>query len=388
MKNLRPVSSLGHNTAMTANNNPQKTELVITTQTFIKTVLLIIVTIMLLNVLRLTAHAILIVFISFFLALALNAPVAFIARHMPGRVRGNRALATSLAFLIVVLLLGAFIASLVPPLVRQTQSLVDATPKLVDDIRYQQGSVGELIRHYHLEGQINTISSQLADRLKNGAGTAFTTVKGVGTSVFTVLTVLVMTFMMLAEGSKRIRFFIELVPAKRQDLVRRTTADMYKVIKGYVNGQVLLAALAALLISPVLFIFDISYPVGLIVIIFICGLIPMVGHTIGAIIVTTVALFTSPSAALIILLYYILYQQIENYLVQPHIQANTTDMSPLLVFISLIIGVSFGGILGGLVAIPIAGCLRVALLEYLRTQNLSNAPTVKAEISAATGKTK
>ena len=97
----------------------------------------------------------------------------------------------------------------------------------------------------------------------------------------------------------------------------------------------------------------------------------MIGHTIGAIIVTLVALTESPLAALIILSYYIFYQQVENYAVQPRIQANTTDMSPLLVFIAVVIGVSFSGIIGGLVAIPVAGCLRVALLYWLeRTDRL------------------
>jgi predicted PurR-regulated permease PerM len=108
----------------------------------------------------------------------------------------------------------------------------------------------------------------------------------------------------------------------------------------------------------------------LMVIVFICGLIPMVGHTIGAIIVTLVALFTSPWAAVIIMGYYFLYQQIENYLIQPRVQANSTNMPPLLVFISVIIGVNFGGIFGGLVAIPIAGCLRIAAMDYLRTKKI------------------
>lgn len=366
----------------------QKTELVITTQTFVKTVLLIVGTILLLGILRLSAHALLIIFSAFFLALALNAPVSFIARHIPGRARGNRAWATSIGFLIVVILLGGFIASFVPPLVRQTQNLVDAAPGLVEDVRNQEGSVGEIIRKYHLEDQINTLSSQLSSRLKNGAGAAFDTVQGVGTSVFTLLTVLALTFMMLVEGPRRLKFFEELVPSKHKAVVHRSALDMYKVIKGYVNGQVLLAAIAALLITPMLFILDISYPVGLMVVVFICGLIPMVGHTIGAILVTLVALFTSPMSALIILLYYILYQQIENYLVQPRIQANSTDMSPLLVFASVVVGVTLGGIFGGLVAIPVAGCLRVALLEYLRSKNLVDSPTVKAEINSAIGTTK
>ena len=111
------------------------------------------------------------------------------------------------------------------------------------------------------------------------------------------------------------------------------------------------------------------------------GLIPLVGHTIGAIIVTIVALFESPWSALLILAYYILYQQIENYIIQPRVQANSTNMSPLLVFSAVIVGVSFGGLLGGLVAIPVAGCIRIALLDYLRSKRIIEPATVKAALS-------
>lgn len=369
-------------------NDYPKTELVISTQTFIKTALLVIATILILGLLSLASHALVILFVSFFLALALNAPVAFLARHMPGKARGNRAWGTTIAFLIVVVLIGAFIASFVPVLTRQTQNLIDAAPGLIDDVRNQRGSVGEFVRHYNLQGQANEISSELVDRLKGSSGAAVSTITKAGGSIFTVLTVLALTFMMLVEGPRRIKFFHELVPHRNKLFVSNVTRDMYRVVKGYVNGQVLLAALAALLITPIFFILDISYPVGLMVIVFICGLIPMVGHTIGAIIVSIVALFTSPTAALIVLAYYIGYQQIENYLIQPRIQANSTDMSPLLVFASVVVGVSISGILGGLVAIPIAGCLRVAILEYLKTKNMTGAPTVTAEINLATGKTK
>lgn len=368
-----------------AQRNPEipKTELVITAPTFFKTLALILGTVLILAILQQTAHALVIIFTAFFLALALNAPVSFLARHIPGKRRGNRAWATTLAFLIVVLLLGGFIASIVPPLVRQTHNLINAAPHLLDDVRNQHGAVGDLVRKYNLEHEINQLSSQLSDRLQNGGGAAVSTVKSIGSSAFTVLTVLALTFMMLVEGPRRLEFFHELVPQKRKVTVRRIADNMYRVVKGYVNGQVTLAAIAAVLITPALFILGVDYPIGLMVVVFICGLIPMIGHTIGAIICTLVALFTSPTAAIIVLAYYILYQQVENYLIQPRVQANSTDMSPLLVFASVVVGVSFSGLLGGLVAIPVAGCIRIAVLEYLRSKELIAAPVVQEEIRDA-----
>lgn len=362
----------------------QEVSLTISTQSYVRLALMIIATIVLITGVRKASHSLILVFSAFFFALALNAPVNYMSKRLPGRLRGNRTLATSLSFLIIVLLLGGFLASIVPPLVRQTESFVKAAPRLVTDVRDQNGEIGQLVRRYHLEDQVDTFSKQLSQRTKNIGGAAFSTVQKIGSSIFSLLTILVLTFMMLVEGPRWLNFAREIVPARREELFNRLAMDMYRVIKGFINGQVTLAALAAVLILPALLVLHVSYPVALMVIVFICGLIPMVGHTIGAIIVTAVALGHSVSSALFILAYYLLYQQMENYLLQPRIQANSTNMSPLLIFLSVVIGVSFGGLFGGLFAIPIAGCLRIIVLEYLRSRRIINS----AEFEEATTETK
>ena len=136
----------------------------------------------------------------------------------------------------------------------------------------------------------------------------------------------VLTFMMLVEGPKWVGFYRDLIPDKHHRVADSVAEDMYRVIKGFFNGQVLLAGIAAILIIPAVLTLHISYPAALFVIIFICGLIPLFGHTIGAIIITSVALFNSTTAAIIILAYYIIYQQLETYILQPKIQANSTNM--------------------------------------------------------------
>jgi predicted PurR-regulated permease PerM len=356
------------------NRDVPEVALTISLDTFARVALFIIATIILLAALHRAAHALLLIFTAFFLALALNTPVVALARRLPGKRRGSRAIATSLCLLIFIAASVGFIASFAPPLVNQTQNFVSTAPQLVRDFRDQKSETGKLIRKHHLENQVNDLSGQLSVRLKHIGGSAFSTAQRIGTSVFSLLTILVLTFMMLVEGPRWIRFFKEIVPDHHHGLSDRLMKDMHAVVKGYVNGQVLLAAIAALLMLPGLLLLHISYPAALVVVVFVCGLIPMVGHTIGAIIVTTVALFHSTSAAIAIFAYYLLYQQIENYLIQPRIQANTTNMSPLLVFSSLVIGVSFGGLFGGLVAIPVAGCLRIAILEYLRSRGIIGTP--------------
>ena len=351
-------------------NGREEVAVTVSTETFIRLALLTVGTVVLLVAVHKAAHALLLIFIAFFFALALNAPVAWVAKLIPGKKKGSRAIATSVCVFVALLLVAGFIASISPPLVRQTNNFIKAAPDIVSDFRSQDSETGRLIRRYHLQKQVDTFSEQLSDRIKNSGGTAFSTAQRIGTSAFSLLTIIVLTFMMLVEGPRWITFGRKLIPDKHDDATERITSDMYKVIQGFVNGQVILAALAAILIMPAILILNISYPIALMVIVFVCGLIPMVGHTIGAIIVTTVALFESTSAAIIILAYYILYQQLENILIQPRIQANSTNMSPLLVFAAVVIGISFGGLVGGLLAIPLAGCIRIVLLDYLRSQNI------------------
>lgn len=368
-------------------DTPTEIEVTFSTETILKVLFWIIVAVFFMTAVRQARHALILIFTAFFLSLALNAPVHWLARHLPGRLRGKRSAATAISFLLVVIVLAAFIASIVPPLIKQSETFINAAPHLIQDVRQGNGPIGHIITQYHLENQVDTFSNQLGDRLKGIGGAALSSLGKIGSSIFSILTILVLTFMMIVEGPRIMDFFKELIPDRKRKNAERLSLEMYGVIKGYINGQVLLAALAAFLISPALFILQVPYALALVVVIFICGLIPMVGHTIGAIIVTLVALAQSPLAAVIILCYYILYQQIENYLIQPRIQANSTNMSPLLVFLSVVIGVSFGGLFGGLFAIPIAGCIRIITLDYLKNHEyIEDKPVVEDEVTKAGAK--
>lgn len=349
--------------------NTKEVEVSVSNRTIIRLILSVIAAIVIVAAARKASHALMLIFIAFFLAVGFNAPVSWLARHLPHK-KNSRTLATSISFVIIVLIFAGFVASIAPPLISQTRNFLNAAPGLVDDARNQDSGLGRFIRRYKLEDQVDKLSDQLSGRLGNLGGTFLNTVQKVGSSLFTLLTVLVLTFMMVIEGPRWLKFMRRLVPPDNRERVDTMAYDMYRVIRGYINGQLFLAALAAVFIFVPLLILNVDYPVALMVVVFVCGLIPLVGHTIGAVLVSTAALFTSPWAALIILIYYITYQQIENYVLQPKIQANATNMSPLLVFSAVIVGVSLNGLVGGLLAIPIAGCLRVIVLYYINQRNL------------------
>ncbi len=360
------------------NQKHQTVEIMISNRTVIRVMIMVVLTIIGLAALNKVSHALILIFTAFFLSIALNAPVHWIAEHLPGKRRGSRTLATSISFLIVVIVLSGFIALVVPPAARQVASFVKAVPGLVNDLQDQDSALGKFIRDNNLEDATKNVSDEISHTVKNSGSTAVTTVSTVGSGIVSVLTVLVLTFMMLVEGPRWISYGKRLLPRDKKERVTYLAQDMYKVVRGYVNGQVTLAFVAAVMILPAMLILHVPYAGALAAIVFICGLVPMIGHYIGATIVTLVALIESPVAAIGILAYYILYQQIENYVVQPRIQASATNMSPLLVFASVIIGINLAGILGGLVAIPVAGCLRVFFIDYLQLKGKVDATEAKA----------
>lgn len=351
-------------------NKQNSLELTVANRTVIRVLVLTIVSLILFSALQKATHALTLLFISLFLAVALNQPVKAIANRLPGKRRGSRTTAVGLSFLIVVIFITGFIVSIVPPLVKQTSNFIEAAPDIVQKVRSEDSSLGRFVRKYNLEDQVQKVSNELSDRLGNVGSTAVGGLSRISSSIFSTLTILVLTYMMLIEAPAWGHYAKRLIPDSKESHYNKNLKAMYKVVTGFVNGQVTLAALAAVLMLIPLFAFGVVYPIALMVIVFICGLIPMVGHTIGAAIVSTVALFTSPVSAIGVLVYYVIYQQIENYVIQPKIQSNSTNMSPLTVFSSVIIGVSFNGLLGGLVAIPVAGCIKVLLIDYLETREL------------------
>ncbi|MBP9852972.1 MAG: hypothetical protein QG629_713 [Patescibacteria group bacterium] len=351
-------------------------EVSVSTHSIVRFIAIVLGAVLLVRAVQQASHVLTLIGVAFFLALALNAPVRWLTRKLPGKKQSRRNLATALSIGLIVALLIGFLLTIVPPLTKQTINFIQAVPSLVDDTRNGSGPIGEFVSRYNLEDQVDKLSGQLSSRVGNIGTSALSTVSRIGSSLISLLTVLVLTVMMLIEAPAWRKVLEDMVPTKQQVHYQKLGREMNKVVQGYVNGQVLLAGMAAIFLLPVFIATGVSYPVALMVVVFICGLIPMVGHTIGALICTLVALFHSFTAAIIVMGVYILYQQVENYAVQPKIQSNSTNMSPLLVFVAVLLGGSFGGLLGALVAIPVAGCIRILLLDYFERRNILSRSTV------------
>jgi len=344
------------------------TTISISTETIVKAIVITVVALLVLHFVGNVAHQLTLIGVAAFLALALNPAVTWLTNKLPSR---SRPLATGVAYLVVLAILATFLALVVPPLVRQTSDFVHDIPSTVEDLKTQDSAVGRTVRRYNLDDQIDNISHDFSNRFgSNISGPLFSTASRVGGTLVSIITVLVLTFMMLVEGPVWFDRFLSLQPGDKRRHRKEIAHRMYRVVTGYVNGQVIIAAIAAtfalvsLLIAST--IFDVSInTVAMAGIIFFFGLIPMFGNILGATIVILFCLFSSLPLAAVMAVYFLIYQQIENVTLQPYIQARSNQLTPLTVFVAALLGVGLGGILGALAAIPIAGCIKILLEDYL-----------------------
>lgn len=331
--------------------------------------------------------SLLLIFVAFILAVALNKPVSSLADRLPGE---GRVAATGIAYMVVLIFVGIFVYIAVPPTIEQTGRFIDYLPQQVEDLTSNRGALSDVINQYGLQSQIQQIAVSAKEQsasLAQGVGSSIVVgVSSILNGAFTLITVLVLTFLMLIEGPKWQQKFWNLYTS--DEMLERhqvMSEQMYKVVSGYVNGQVAVASIAAtlglvvLLALTLFFGLPLTIIIPLAVVIFVTDMIPMIGALIGALIVMLVLVLNVPIAALVFLLYYLVYQQIENNLIQPVIQAKSVSLSALTIFVALIIGIALLGIAGGILAIPVAGCIRVVILDYIEhREHKAKARTAKS----------
>jgi len=302
------------------------------------------------------------IIISIFLAAGLNPAVMFFQN------RGlNRGASVGAVMASVLLFVAAFIAIAVPPLIDQGNQLLDNAPALIKDLN-NNAFINDLNNKY---GVIDSLQTKIDSLIKDGqfAITAFGGVIGVGKAVVSglvsTITILVLTLYFLASLPQVINIGLRFVPATRRDRVSKLTNAIVGRIGSFVGGQAIIAALAATFILIMGLIVGMPYPGPLAMVVLICGFIPLVGHFIGMSIVTVVSLTDSLTTAAIALGAYILYVQIENYVITPRIMRKSLAIPGLVTIIAALLGASLLGLVGGLLAVPIAAAVLLILDEVV-----------------------
>lgn len=335
--------------------------------------------------------ALLIIGISAFLAIALSPPVNHLVKVVPGK---SRVLSTAISYFVVMLILGLIVFLVIPPVVEQTAKFLQNVPNLVDTATHQSSGVTKFIKHYNLQPEVD----QMLNSIKNGAagfatGLGSFLIESIG-SVLSMITafilVLVLTFLMLVEGPEWLARLWGLYQNKtRMKHHRKLLGQMYNIVTNYVTGQLAVSAIAGTVAGLAVFMLsafldvptNLSIPAAAIV--FVASLIPLFGAMIGALIVSVVLALKSITAAIIFLVFFILYQQVEANYIHPRIQSKRVDLSMLAVIVAVTVGIYLFGIAGAIVSIPIAGCIKVVIDDYLERTDEARGDNKKPDAIAA-----
>ena len=356
-----------------------KVKIEIDTKTLIRFWLVIFGFITVAGAIWLAKDVLIMIIIAAFLALALNAPVARITKILPGSNK-NRVAATAVAYLTIVLIFGGLISLLTPIITDQVKHFSKDLPQIVQNYTGESSGVRRFIVENHLEGMISqavdSITRSINSSISKIGDLFFGSIASIVGWIISLFMILAMAFLMLVEGPDLINrlfkvFYTDKVLEKDH---RRILSQMYGTVSGYVSSIVTICSISATcgsiatLILALIFGFPISLVAPIAVLLFVFGMIPMVGATIAGLLSAVILGLNVPTAGLFFLIYFLIYQQIENNVISPMIQARNNQLSALIIFVALTIGVYAFGLLGALLAIPLAACAKILLQENLKSR--------------------
>ena len=314
------------------------------------------------------------IFIAAFIAIALSGPVNGLSRHM------RRGLAITIVYIGLLLIPIGLIALIVPPFITEGNRFAENLPdysREVSDYVERNDRLRELDNDYDITQKLQEEADRLPSKLGGAANTLRDVGIGIVNSLFALLTILVLAAFMLAGGRTWVDAALKLRPPEQRVRLERALNRIAGAVGGYVAGALLIAFIAGVATYVVLTILGVPFRAPLAVIAGLFSLLPLVGATIAAVLIGLVTLFEDfPTATIVWVVWAIVYQQFENHVIQPQVQKRTVDVHPFITIVSVLLGSSLLGILGALLAIPIAASIQILLREYFdpRTMSLRQAP--------------
>lgn len=331
-------------------------------RTVLRTLLIIVTLAVTLEVIWLARHVITWMVIALFLALALDPLVGWIERH----TRLHRGPAIGVAYLVVLIAIALVGWSFIPKLIDEVNGFVEALPHYVHQLTHGRGRLGFLERKYHIVEKVREqVHKGGATRVLGLSGAAISVTKSIISIVAATVTIVFLTFFMLLEGRSWVERLYSLLPESSRPRWRQVGHDIYRTVGGYVTGNILISLIAGAGNTVVLLIMGVPYAVALGLVVAFLDLIPLAGATIAGVIVAIVAFLHSIPAGIVVVVFFIVYQQIENHILQPVIYGRTVQLSPLAVIVAVLVGAELAGIIGALAAIPVAGALQVVIRDQL-----------------------
>jgi predicted PurR-regulated permease PerM len=297
-----------------------------------------------------------------FVAIALSGPVNRLNRHM------RRGFAITLVYLGLILVPVGLTALVVPPLVTQGTNLAGDLPSYSNDVRdyvNKNERLRKLDDKYDLTGQLQKQANQLPAKIGDAAKVLSDIGLGLVNSIFALVNIIILSIFIVAGGRGWTDAALRLRPEGERDRMRRILDSTATAVGGYVQGALTIALIAGVQAFIVLEILGVPFAAPLAVLAGLASLIPLVGATAAAIVIGLVTLFNDfPSDTIIWAIWAIIYQQIENTLIQPQIQRRTVQVQPIIVLIAVLFGSTLLGVLGAIVAIPLAASIQILVREW------------------------
>lgn len=300
-----------------------------------------------------------------FIAVALHPAVKWVERIVHGH-----SLACMIVFSFVIIVVGAITALVLPTVITQMHSLVKAAPNLLNELSHGHGRLGFLERRFHLAERLKT-----AINVSHTAAPALAFAKSVVAKVAALVTVAFLTLFMLLEGEIWIERGYTLLPQRLQSRWRRAGDDIARMIVGYALGNLLISLIAALVTLVTLWLARVPFALPLAVLVALLDLVPIAGAFVAGVIVTAVAFTVGTPTGLVVLAVFVCYHQVEGHILQPLIYGKTVRLSPLIVLVAILLGVSLDGILGAIAAIPVAAIVQIIVHEVLALRRQSRIAT-------------
>jgi predicted PurR-regulated permease PerM len=300
--------------------------------------------------------------IAAFIAVGISGPINRLSRHMR---RGFAVLIAYLCLFAIPVGLGAII---VPPIVNGANDLAEKAPEYAakaQDFVNKNERLRKIEKDYGVISQLEDQAKKLPGKLGGAAGTLKDVGIGIVNSIFAFVTIVILSVFMAANGRRWVSRAIAFQPHERAERLERAVDRIASAVGNYVGGALAQATIAGVSAYIVMRILGIPFAGPLAVLVGFADLIPLVGATIAAVLVAIVTLFADfPIDTIIWVIWAIAYQQIENAVIQPQIQRRALDINPFIVLVSVLFGSTLFGILGALLAIPIAASLQIAVTEW------------------------
>ena len=324
------------------------------------TILRVIVILLALVFLYLIRDILMVVFVAVVMAAAINGPISWLQRHKVPRLLG-----VIFIYLLILLFLALVVTLIFPPLAEQIKQLAIYFPEFMEKIGL---SVQEWWGQHRLEGNFQALLDKISNKLAQATSSVFATIIGLFGGLLSAIIILVISFYLAVQEKGAKRFLVSLTPNEHQDYLAGLIERIESKIGGWLRGQLLLMLIVGLLTYIGLYFLGVKYALTLALIAALLEIVPYIGPILAAIPAVVLSFFQSPFLALLVILLYIVIQQLENYIIYPQVMKKTVGLNPIIIIVAMLIGAKLAGILGIILAVPVTAAIAEFLKDFQKKE--------------------